>query len=121
MTVTQVPIACSASSGSSFVPDGSLVAGYAALTNVSSLSASNSTSGNDTSSSSSDLRDVAMGPGRVCPWLGVLAIRAIIWVLFERRKALAAAATAAGVGPGGWAGGSGGNGNWDCCSVGGCG
>ncbi|KAB8234692.1 hypothetical protein BDV23DRAFT_181355 [Aspergillus alliaceus] len=93
-------IGCAASSGSSFfVPDGSLVAGYAALANISSLSASNSTSGNSapgngTSSSSPSSRDAAIGAGVGVP-LGVIAIGAVAWALYERRsrrESLAAAA-----------------------------
>ncbi|KAB8075987.1 hypothetical protein BDV29DRAFT_189742 [Aspergillus leporis] len=82
-------VACSASSGDAFfVPDGTLVAGYAALANVSSLSASNSTpwSGNASSSSSSNShsRDVAIGAGVGVPF-GVIAVAAVTWALFERR------------------------------------
>ncbi|KAE8380845.1 hypothetical protein BDV26DRAFT_290106 [Aspergillus bertholletiae] len=117
-------VVCNSDSGSAFfVPDATLVAGYAALANVSSLSASNSTSSNDTSSSSSssssstssssssNSREVAIGAGVGVP-LGVIALGAIAWALGERRarmKSLAAAGGGGGggVGAGGWVGGNG--------------
>ncbi|KAB8200543.1 hypothetical protein BDV34DRAFT_204596 [Aspergillus parasiticus] len=119
-------VTCNSASGSPFfVPDATLVAGYAALANVSSLSAStsasNSTSSSSpspsssSSSSSSNSRDVAIGAGVGVP-LGVIALGAIAWALWERRartKGLAAAAAAAAgggggsVGAAGWAGGNG--------------
>ena len=99
------------------MPDATLVAGYAALANVSSLSASTSVSNSTSSSSpspsssssspSSNSRDAAIGAGVGVP-LGVIALGAITWALWERRartKSLAAAAaTTAG---GGWVGGNG--------------
>ncbi|KAE8156191.1 hypothetical protein BDV40DRAFT_281865 [Aspergillus tamarii] len=111
-------VTCSSDSGSPFfVPDATLVAGYAALANVSSLSASTSVSNSTSSSSpspsssssspSSNSRDAAIGAGVGVP-LGVIALGAITWALWERRartKSLAAAAaTTAG---GGWVGGNG--------------
>ncbi|GMF72929.1 unnamed protein product [Aspergillus oryzae] len=109
-------VTCNSASGSPFfVPDATLVAGYAALANVSSLSASTSASNStsSSSSSSSNSRDVAIGAGVGVP-LGVIALGAIAWALWERRartKGLAAAAAAASGGgsvrAGSWAGGYG--------------
>ncbi|KAB8265536.1 hypothetical protein BDV32DRAFT_144828 [Aspergillus pseudonomiae] len=114
-------VTCSSDSGSPFfVPDATLVAGYAALANVSSLSASstasNSTSSpspspspSSSSSSGSNSREVAIGAGVGVP-LGVIALGAIAWALWERRartKSLAAGGGSGGVGAGGWAGGNG--------------
>ncbi|BAE61593.1 hypothetical protein AFCA_007795 [Aspergillus flavus] len=110
-------VTCNSASGSPFfVPDATLVAGYAALANVSSLSASTSASNStsSSSSSSSNSRDVAIGAGVGVP-LGVIALGAIAWALWERRartKGLAAAAAAAASGggsvrAGSWAGGYG--------------
>lgn len=79
-----------------FVKSGTILAGYAALTNVSSLAADPTSSGtpeptgSNTASSStagSSNHDVAIGVGVGVP-LGVIAVLTTLWALWERRKRL---------------------------------
>jgi hypothetical protein len=71
------------------VTDGEIVAGYAALANVSSLDGGNSsgstTFGNESANTSThSSREVAVGVGVGVP-LGVIALASIIWAIWERR------------------------------------
>lgn len=74
------------------IQDAKMIPGYAALTaytlknNSSSPNSTNSTlAGNSTSSSSSSNHDTAIGAGVGVP-LGVIAVAAIAWALWERSK-----------------------------------
>lgn len=71
------------------VTDGEIVAGYAALANVSSLDGGNSsgstTFGNESANTSTNSsHEVAVGVGVGVP-LGVIALASIIWAIWERR------------------------------------
>jgi hypothetical protein len=72
------------------VPDGKIVAGYAALANVSSLDGGNSSVSTSTNSSSASANtstpshEVAVGVGVGVP-LAVIALASVVWAIWERR------------------------------------
>ncbi|GIK00088.1 hypothetical protein Aspvir_004103 [Aspergillus viridinutans] len=71
------------------VTDGEIIAGYAALANVSSLDGGNSSASSTSSNSSADTsthssHEVAVGVGVGVP-LAVIALASIVWAIWERR------------------------------------